>query len=282
MSNRIRKLEIHDRILSPAEAELWLFLDADQVDQQTEVRGRLVGPTCPYADTVEVAYPLRRFPKPPEGLPPLARRIVIPEPSFWDPVTPFLYHGPIELWQDGQMCERVEVTHGLRTTSLSPRGLFWNGSHVTFKMVERSDGDEETLRDLHNRGINGLILPGFANELWNAADVLGFAVIGRTFEPNEAFLQRVASPSCLGWIIPSTATTAWQEWQAWAAEVHRKRRFLGVEIEQTPLQPLRDDLDFVVVPGLRDVQVDRPRLLRVPAGSFANGELGQLVISANA
>lgn len=282
MTNRIRKLEIHDRILSPAEAELWVFLDAERIDERTEVRGRLTGPTCPYADTVEVAYPLRRFPKAPEGFSPLLRRVVIPEPSFWDPICPFLYRGVIELWQNEQLCERVEIRHGLRSTSLSPRGLFWNGELLTLKMLARSSGTRNELRRDHDQGINGFVLPGFEDELWSLAEEFGFAALGRTFEPDNSFLKRTASPACLGWIIPAEAAAAWHDWQDWVAEVHRKRRIVGIEIEQTPRQPLRPEIDFVIAPGQADIKVDRPTLTRVPAGSFARGELGQLVISTNA
>jgi hypothetical protein len=278
MLNRIRKFEIHDRILSPAEAELWIFLDAEHINDRTEVRGRLTGPTCPYADTVEVAYPLRRFPKSPEGLPPLARRVVIPEPSLWDPVTPFLYTGTVELWQDDQHCESVPVRHGLRTTSLSPRGLFWNGALTSLQAIERTAGNRDELKREHDRGFNSMVLPGLADELWAIAEELGFAVFGRTFEPLEMLLKQTASPACLGWIIPAGAINAWDDWQAWIAEVRRRRRLIAIEIEQTPRQALRPEIDAVIAPGQRDIAVDRPKLLRVPAGAFAKGELGQLVI----
>ena len=100
--NRFRQLSIRDRSLSPADAELWVLAEPEQLTPATEIRGRLVGPTCPYSSTIEVAYPLRPFPKLPESLAPLTRRVVIPEPSMWDPVAPFLYQGAIELWQDYQ------------------------------------------------------------------------------------------------------------------------------------------------------------------------------------
>lgn len=282
MFNRIRKLEIHDRIQSPTEAELWVFLEAEHVNERTEVRGRLTGPTCPYADTVEVAYPLRRFPKTPTGLPALARRVVIPEPSYWDPVSPFLYQGTVELWQDDELCERRHLVHGLRAVSLSPRGLFWNGSRQPVKAVERTSAASGELHGLHQLGFNALILPGYVTDLWEAAAEIGFAVFGRTFEPDERFLQASASAACVGWIIPAGAATNWEYWQSWAAEVHRRRRFLAVELEQTPRQPLRAEIDFVIVPGQRHVEVDRPRLVRVAAGAIAHGELGQLITSASA
>ncbi len=57
MDNRIRQIEVRDRSLIPAEAEVWITVTPEHHTPTTEVRGRLMGPRCPYASTVEVAYP---------------------------------------------------------------------------------------------------------------------------------------------------------------------------------------------------------------------------------
>jgi beta-galactosidase/beta-glucuronidase len=114
MSNRLRQVNVQVQRLSAAEAELWLLIEAEQVTPTTEVRGRLVGPRCPGVTTIEVAYPLRPFPRPPEGVPPLSRRVVIPEPSLWEPERPYVYRAVVELWEDGQPCDRAEFDYGLR------------------------------------------------------------------------------------------------------------------------------------------------------------------------
>ncbi|HYV36006.1 MAG TPA: hypothetical protein VE988_09910, partial [Gemmataceae bacterium] len=49
------------------------------------------------------------FPRKPTELPDLAMRVVIPEPSFWEPECPFVYDGVIELWQDGVRCDVRQV-----------------------------------------------------------------------------------------------------------------------------------------------------------------------------
>lgn len=114
MSNRLRQVTAEVRRLSPAEAEVWIVIDAEQVTPTTEVRGRLMGPRRAGATTVEVAYPLRPFPRLPDGVPPLTRRVVIPDPSLWEPEQPFLYRVIVELWQDGQRCDQAEFDCGLR------------------------------------------------------------------------------------------------------------------------------------------------------------------------
>jgi hypothetical protein len=73
-----------------------------------------VGPHCPDISTIEVAYPLRPFPRHPEGVPPLSRRVVIPDPALWEADHPYVYRAVVELWEEGHMCERTEFDYGLR------------------------------------------------------------------------------------------------------------------------------------------------------------------------
>src|SRR5262249_36609476 len=122
--NRIRQIEVRDRSLVPAEAEVWITVTPECQTTTTELRGRLMGPRCPYAGTVEVAYPLRALP-PDRAVesPGLTKRVVIPEACLWELESPFLYQGPIELWQDGQRCDQVTISHGLRSLHLDERGL---------------------------------------------------------------------------------------------------------------------------------------------------------------
>jgi len=114
MSNRLRQVTAQLYRLSAAEAEVWLLVEAERVTATTEVRGRLVGPRCPGATTIEVAYPLRSFLSHPEGVPALSRRVVIPEPSLWETGQPYVYRAVVELWEDGQLCDRAEFDYGLR------------------------------------------------------------------------------------------------------------------------------------------------------------------------
>jgi hypothetical protein len=106
MENRISEVHVEIRRLDPVEAEALLLVVAEQTTPTTEVRGRVVGPRCAGVTTVEVAYPFRPSPRQSADLPGLAARVVIPEPSLWKPETPFVYEVVVELWQDGQRCDR--------------------------------------------------------------------------------------------------------------------------------------------------------------------------------
>lgn len=120
MSNRIIHIEVRPQKVTSVEAELWVVAETEHVTPATELRGRFVGPQCPGVSTVEVAYPLRPFPRRPEGLPPVAARVVIPDPSLWASEHPFTYRGVIELWQDGQRCDQATHTLELRRPAARP------------------------------------------------------------------------------------------------------------------------------------------------------------------
>jgi hypothetical protein len=208
MSNRIRHVEARDRSLSPAQAEVHVLVTPEQRTPTTEVRGRLMGPSCPYSNTVEVAYTLRLLAEATEGEA-LACRVIIPEPSLWEPESPFLYRGPVELWQDGARQDRVTVSHGLRQIQIGPRGLRVNGRPLALRgrEVDRLSDDEALA--LRRAGYNLLLAPAAeaAAPLWDTADRLGFLVLGRVADADEEALRRLADldrhPSCLGWLLPA-------------------------------------------------------------------------------
>src|SRR5262245_59390094 len=122
MPNRIHHVEVTNRRLDPVEAVVEVTVVAERPAQDAEVRGRLAGPRCVYAETVEVAYPLRPAPGPHPSA-----RAVLPEPCLWDPQSPFLYEGTVELWEGGERVDQVKVPFGLRDLRLGMTGLRVNG-----------------------------------------------------------------------------------------------------------------------------------------------------------
>src|SRR5205085_9081719 len=93
-------IRITVRRLDPSEAELW-------VTAPEPIAGRFMGPRCRYAGTVEVAHYLR--PLPPGTAAPLnSQRVIVPEPSLWEPTTPFVYTG---VFQAGDA--RLTLPYGL-------------------------------------------------------------------------------------------------------------------------------------------------------------------------
>src|SRR3989442_2573328 len=97
MPNRILDAYAATHHADPAGAELRIVVRPERLTPATMVKGRLMGPRSPYANTVEIAYPVRELARTDHIL----LRVLIPEPNFWDPKNPLLYEGPLELW-DGE------------------------------------------------------------------------------------------------------------------------------------------------------------------------------------
>ncbi|MCS6852084.1 MAG: hypothetical protein NZ700_13055, partial [Gemmataceae bacterium] len=117
-----------------------------------ELRGRLVGPRCRFSSTVEVAYPLRPA-RPAETVPgAVAARVVIPEPCLWDPDSPFVYMGPVELWSAGQRLAEVSVVHPLRVVRLEATEIWVNGRRFPRREAPRKRVIAEDWLNLRREG----------------------------------------------------------------------------------------------------------------------------------
>jgi hypothetical protein len=209
MDNRIQELRIQDGQLIPAQAEVWTSVVPEKQTPTTELSGRLMGPRCPFSNTVEIAYPLGIAPPShtPPGLSGLIRRVVIPEACLWEPESPFLYQGLIELWQDGRRCDQVAISRGLRYFLIGKNGLTLNSRPLMLHgqaIVPRKDEEALVLRQ---QGYNLLIVPIEPDTLavWERADRLGFFVLGQIMDHSEETLRCCSlisqHTSCLGWLV---------------------------------------------------------------------------------
>jgi len=204
MSNRILTICLRDRSAVPAEAEVHVTVVPRFIDTGTEVRGRLMGPRCRFASTVEVAYHLKRI-LVPTSVPAFTLKAIIPEASLWEPESPHLYSGPIELWQDGVRCEVVPVRHGLRHAGLGPRGLRLNSKPIRLKGRTVSACSDEEALALREFRYNLLLTPVSedSRHVWEVADRLGFFVLGLVKTRAQARLTQhlTGQVSCLGWVV---------------------------------------------------------------------------------
>jgi hypothetical protein len=182
MTNRIRKCHWYPSILDPTLGEVAIAVYPERLASRTQVRGHLTGPRCPYATTIEVGYPWRETSRTyeKEGEPHISARAVIPEPSLWEPQTPFLYEGTVELWDNGQLSDRMTIRLGLRDLRLGGRGFLLNGRPFAVHGVARERFTLEELPELRRAGFDTLLssLRPDQADLWDAADRLGFFVVG--------------------------------------------------------------------------------------------------------
>lgn len=90
-------------------AEVHFSWQAFDLPPGAELRGRFVGPRCALSHTIEIAYPLR----------PVPGRLgvfscIVPEPSLWEPASPFLYEAIMEVWHEGTCIATQATPVGLR------------------------------------------------------------------------------------------------------------------------------------------------------------------------
>jgi hypothetical protein len=280
MPNRIREIVVRDHRLDPAEAEVWITVVPEEMTPTTRVGGRLMGPRCPYSATVEVAYPLRSWKREDDEADSksLTMRVIIPEASLWEPESPFLYQGPVELWQDEQLCERIQLSHGLRVVTLGPRGIRVNGRQIMLEGVQGDRFSEDDLVRLHQAGCNLLLVSVTARTvpLWEAADRLGFLMLARivdreTWELAGTLRQH---PSCLGWLItPELMNHEILQAVRFSPLSFGRSHLVGCEINPLALGPLPDGIRFVVCEeALLPLLVNYPQ----PKIVLAEGEFDEL------
>jgi hypothetical protein len=254
MTPTLDRVEILTTRFDPADVELTVTAALDGPPAGSELRGRLMGPRCLGRETVEVAYPLRPLPADGDVL---RARVIIPEAGLWEPASPFLYEGPVELWQGGQLLGRRTVTHGVRQIAFHARkGLLLNGQRVRLRGLSvsatPSDADADRFRAA---GLNALLSPARAEtaELWDLADRYGWLLFGQLEPENDDALWRAEAhwswhASCAGWVFPQDAVGHVQRWHHAMSLLHSQGRKLpvGVRVTELPLGVLPGHVSFLV------------------------------------
>lgn len=277
MTNRIRKCHWYPRILDPTLAEVAVFVYPERLASRTQVRGQLTGPHCAYATTIEVAYPWRETARTyeKEGEPHISARAVIPEPSLWEPQTPFLHEGTVELWDNGQLSDRLTIRLGLRDLKLSGRGFLLNGRPFAIHGAARERFTPQHLPELRQAGFNALLarLGSPLGDLFDAADRLGFLVIGWLAEPHWPGSNNPwgKHPSALSVVVAAEAERGLTLSLAVGALVNPPayEPLIGLEVTETPsgALPVEDfQYDFLVCdqPLLADLaSCPLPKLVRL-------------------
>jgi Glycosyl hydrolases family 2 len=197
MAPRIVEVTIRPVRLTPTEAELTVELKCTHHNPGVVLRGRLTGPTCAYSTTVEVAYPIRMLRLGGGGPPKLLGRVVIPEPSWWDPESPFLYAGVAELWEGEEKVEVGRVQCGLRSAKSTPAGVWWNGRPLDLRAKPEPSASEAEWARARAEDFNAVVVPAAeAEAAWAYADRAGLLVVTDSPRPVDTFRH----PSALGWL----------------------------------------------------------------------------------
>lgn len=98
--------------LTSAVAELLIHADFETDPGDVTLTGSLMGPRCPGAETIEIAYALKPLPR--AAAHRRSARVVIPEPNLWEADSPFTYWGTVETRQGDQSIETRSLEIGVR------------------------------------------------------------------------------------------------------------------------------------------------------------------------
>jgi hypothetical protein len=174
---------------------------------------------------------------------------VIPEPCLWDPETPFLYEGPVQVRADRRVLAETHVRHGLRRLKLGPKGIRLNGRRLALRGVLRGECSGEEARRLHDAGYNAILAQEVTDDaLWDTADRYGLLVICCITHPEQ--LARAAAlgqhPCCLGWLVPESENHEELLIAALSLADSGKGHYVGIELDFTPEVPLPQGISFVV------------------------------------
>lgn len=251
MNNRIRSLTISNTTVNPAEADISISVQPEQVTSTTQIRGRVVGPRCAYSSTVEVAYPMREASRQYEkyDTPGLTLRVVIPEPCLWDPQSPFVYEAVAELWQSGHFCDQVRTSHGLCSLKLTPQGLRWNGRPITLSGVERRQLTESEALELRQKGCNTVLVQASADtaSLCSLADGVGLFVLAHLASRGDyGHAQALKGHvSLLGFVLDSKLLEdpVVKAAPTWVAD---RDQLMGLEFDELPPEPLPAGFNFLL------------------------------------
>lgn len=286
MTNRIRQCHWYPRILDPTLAEVAVAVYPERLASRTQVRGQVTGPHCEYSTTIEVAYPWRETSRTyeKEGEPHISARAIIPEPSLWEPQTPFLYEATVELFDNGRLSDKVTMRLGLRDLKLGGRGFLLNGRPFTIHGVARERFTPEDLPELRQAGFDTLLarLGSPFGDLFDAADRLGFLVIGWLAEPHWPGSNNPwgKHPSALSVVVAAEAERGLTLSLAVCGFANHPayEPLIGLEVTETPggALPGEDfDYDFLVCdrPLLADLASNPlPKLVRLFQTSLSDAE----------
>ncbi len=251
-ADRLTGIDLSTVALSGAEAELRIELRFDKPVGQVEFRGRLTGPHCHYASTVEIAYPFRPVP----GAPKIAAdavvgRVVIPEPNLWTPSLPFHYEGVVELWAQGRSLAKLRISQGLRTLQLQSGKVRWNAGQVLLRGRRIERASESDAMAWRQAGYNTWLVEvgPHADALAQLADRLGFFLVAEVKVGPDPLLhiQSLARRTCcVAFVVPDRPAKR----QSWRDRL-TATGIGGKQLMGTAVGALQDgedwaDVDFVL------------------------------------
>lgn len=188
------QLELFCGALNPAVGRVYARLGSEEL-AGFSLSGRLIGPTCAYADTLPATA---RFVDRGPGGPPLAETIV-PEPSFWTPDMPHLYRAELELHEGGHVLATAERVFGFRPLGAAGGLLRLDGKNWVLRGVAVEEEQVGDLAPWHETS-TAVVVQRPSDLLCEAASRLGVLVVAELDEPDLAEIRRLGRWPAVGLI----------------------------------------------------------------------------------
>jgi hypothetical protein len=180
-------LEIFFGDASDALCRVYARLPGPQAAAGLQLRGRLTGPTCQYAETLQATYRLED-----RGAgDSLVAEAIVPEPSFWTPEMPHLYRAQVELVQGGKVVARAERHFGIRTLGAGGRKLIYDGQRWVLRGV-RSDAVPPTRLSQWRENHTAMIARGPDDALCEEASRVGVLIVAELDVIDVGELRRLS------------------------------------------------------------------------------------------
>ncbi len=151
----LQRLDVFSGAANPAEARIYarLELSDDELNQNLQLNGRIVGPECAFSHTL----PARMTMMDRSLGNTLLLEAVVPDPCFWTTELTFLYRAQLELRSSKETIAKYERTVGIRRLGVRDGGLHFDGKRFVLRAINRkqaagSERDED----------------GFCRETWTA------------------------------------------------------------------------------------------------------------------
>jgi glycosyl hydrolase family 2 len=251
-ANRLKSIQHHKLTVSPEACDLWFRIDAERLTHGTEVRGRIVGPRCLVAKTVECVFPLRSARYEAEGEVMLIARTAFPEPGFWDPQNPLLYRAVVELWQDGQCCDVSGFDLGFRTIELGSGNVCVNKKPFILRGMTHVPESREDALGKRQAGYNLVVAREGQWHWWVRANPMGFLLLERVTRARLTphYITLLSQQPCfLGFVLgrePLDQPT--QDSESFLCHWQDRHVCMGLELDGPPPQSLPRGLSFLVCP----------------------------------
>jgi hypothetical protein len=250
-SNRLKGIGAYHLTVSPAEVDIWYKATVERATPGTEVRGRIVGPRCLFAETVEVASPLRSVRCKEDERASLIVRTGFANPGFWDPDTPLLYRVVAELWQDEQRCDACGFDLGFCKIEMNSGTILVNEKPFFLRGMTHLPDSIEEATARRQAGYNLVLAETGQWNWWVRANPMGFLLLEKvklsTLTPH--YIGLVSRQPCfLGFVLGKELLdrSSWEN-ESFLRPLQERRVLIGLELDG-PAPSLPNGLSFLICP----------------------------------